>query len=232
MADFELFEQDALIEAELWEGKCSKALLWCAENKTSLKKLKVSRCWAKLTAQSTLEFNLRLQEFVELARIFEYKNAIDHSQKYLAPYLDAHPREIRQALALLAFPPTTTCGPYMQLYSADRWRDLVAEFRRDSFALHSLPAQPALALVLQAGLSALKTPQCTLPSCQSANCPVCQPDTFGALAAPLPFSHHTNSTLVCRITGKLMDESNPPLVLPNGSVYSTKVRRSPPQLTL
>ncbi|KAJ9058902.1 GID complex subunit containing RING finger motif [Entomophthora muscae] len=211
MADFELFEQDALIEAELWEGKCIKALLWCAENKTSLKKLK-----------STLEFNLRLQEFVELARIFEYKSAIEHSQKYLAPYMEFHSLEIRQALTLLAFPPTTTCGPYMQLYSADRWRELVAEFRKDSFALHSLPAQPALSLVLQAGLSALKTPQCTIPSCQSTNCPVCQPDTFGALAIPLPFSHHTNSTIVCRITGKLMDESNPPLVLPNGFVYSTK----------
>lgn len=211
MADFELFEHDAKIEAELREGKCTKALLWCAENRTALKKLK-----------STFEFNLKLQEFVELARSNMYNEAIDYAKKNLQQYLTSYERELQQVLTLLAFPPTTVCEPYIQRYSADRWRDLVDEFRSNSFALHSLPAQPALALVLQAGLSALKTPQCILPNGRSINCPVCQPDTFGALAGPLPFSHHTNSTLVCRITGKLMDESNPPLVLPNGSVYSTK----------
>jgi macrophage erythroblast attacher len=31
-----------------------------------------------------------------------------------------------------------------------------------------------------------------------------------------------NSCIVCRITGDIMREDNPPLVLPNGYVYSQK----------
>lgn len=54
------------------------------------------------------------------------------------------------------------------------------------------------------------------------NCPVCQPP-FSNLAKELPFSRRNNSTLICRITGKPMDDNNPPMALPNGYVYSTEV---------
>ena len=27
------------------------------------------------------------------------------------------------------------------------------------------------------------------------------------------------SSIICRITGKIMDENNPPMMLPNGEVY-------------
>lgn len=43
------------------------------------------------------------------------------------------------------------------------------------------------------------------------------------LAEPLPFAKHIHSKLVCFITKELMNEDNPPLVLPNGYVYSSKV---------
>ncbi len=33
----------------------------------------------------------------------------------------------------------------------------------------------------------------------------------------------TDSSLVCRVTGRIMDADNPPLMLPNGYVYSTEV---------
>lgn len=57
-------------------------------------------------------------------------------------------------------------------------------------------------------------------------CPIEDPlsqDVFRELAAPLPFSKQHHSKLVCHITKELMDTENPPLVLPNGYVYSTKV---------
>jgi hypothetical protein len=44
------------------------------------------------------------------------------------------------------------------------------------------------------------------------------------LAEKLPFSHHITSCIVCRISGAIMDENNPPMVLPNGHVYSQHVR--------
>jgi macrophage erythroblast attacher len=52
-------------------------------------------------------------------------------------------------------------------------------------------------------------------------CPTCI-YPFSALAKDLPYSTHTHSILVCRVTGKLMDEHNPPIVLPNGNVYSNE----------
>lgn len=43
------------------------------------------------------------------------------------------------------------------------------------------------------------------------------------LAAEVPMSHHVNSTIVCRISGQVMDSENEPLAFPNGYVYSSKV---------
>lgn len=61
--------------------------------------------------------------------------------------------------------------------------------------------------------------------CFEGNCPKEDPlslDGFRKLAEPLPFSKQHHSKLVCHITKELMDTENPPLVLPNGYVYSTK----------
>lgn len=58
------------------------------------------------------------------------------------------------------------------------------------------------------------------------DCPVCYARGLGTLAREVPFSHQGQSRLVCRITGRQMDDTNPPLCLPNGRVYSETVRRS------
>ncbi len=79
--------------------------------------------------------------------------------------------------------------------------------------------QPLIEMTLQAGLSALKTPCCYQPENKNTNCPVCSP-IMGQLASSLPLAHHVNSCIVCRISGNLMNEDNPPAVLPNGNVYS------------
>jgi macrophage erythroblast attacher len=54
------------------------------------------------------------------------------------------------------------------------------------------------------------------------DCPTCTPDLV-ILASEVPMSHHVISTLVCRISGKVMDSSNPPMAFPNGYVYSYNV---------
>jgi hypothetical protein len=48
-------------------------------------------------------------------------------------------------------------------------------------------------------------------------------ETFRKLAEQHPFAKHFHSKLVCYISKELMNEDNPPLVLPNGYVYSRKV---------
>jgi macrophage erythroblast attacher len=124
--------------------------------------------------------------------------------------------------ALLAFDPSTSCFSYKPFYEDERWDALIDQFKKESLMINHLTPQPMLNLVLQAGLTALKTEMCFDNEKKNLNCPCCL-DTFGQLCRKLPNSHHVNSSLVCFISGKIMDESNPPLVLPNGYCYSTNV---------
>ena len=41
-------------------------------------------------------------------------------------------------------------------------------------------------------------------------------------AEGLPYAKHVQSKLVCSVTREIMNEANPPMVLPNGYVYSSK----------
>ena len=51
------------------------------------------------------------------------------------------------------------------------------------------------------------------------SCPVCD-EHLGKFAANLPRAHKTQSMLICRLSGDVMDQSNPPMAFPNGQVYS------------
>lgn len=189
-----------------------------------------------------MEFNLRLQEHIELARASKGLEAIRYAQKYLSPWKSTEYKRIGQAMGLLAYKSDTQCQPYKvsvkvlssffsvltgiiqkDLYDPIRWQELIDQFRADNYSLCSLTSHPLLSITLQAGLSALKTPQCYEHENQNVNCPICDNQTLGSLAKNLPLSHHDNSTIVCRISGKIMNENNPPMLLPNGRVYSLNV---------
>lgn len=109
------------------------------------------------------------------------------------------------------------------MFDVDRWQDIIEQFQADNYSLNSLTSQPLLYMTLQAGLAALKTSACYQDANRNINCPVCAAQTFGLLAERLPCAHHANSCIVCRISGVIMNEDNPPMVLPNGYVYSLKV---------
>lgn len=53
---------------------------------------------------------------------------------------------------------------------------------------------------------------------------------LGILAKEVPWSHHSNSTIVCRVTGKVVDDSEEggggAVVLPNSRVYSRKALKT------
>lgn len=59
-------------------------------------------------------------------------------------------------------------------------------------------------------------------SSKSPDCPVCS-RSLNKLAQPLPMAHCANSRLVCKISGDVMNENNPPMMLPNGYVYGYNV---------
>ncbi|KAG2117297.1 CTLH/CRA C-terminal to lish motif domain-containing protein [Suillus discolor] len=208
LVDIDLFTDIRRIELALSKHSCTEALAWCSENKTALRKIK-----------STLEFELRLQEYIELARDQKKQEAMAYSKKHLVSWQETHLPQIMQAATLLAIKPSTTCGPYRRLYDDSRWLDLIQAFRLAIYNLNSLPTEPLLNLALYSGLASLKLPSCNDKSSHNIDCPVCDP-SINTLAREVPFSHHANSTIVCRISGKIMDEDNMPMMFPNGQVYS------------
>lgn len=96
------------------------------------------------------------------------------------------------------------------------------EFRCQHLVLNGLTKDAPLNIILKAGLSALKTPWCGIDDagelCNS-DCPSCCAP-MSRLAKSLPVSQRQLSQIRCRLSGSIMDDKNPPLALPNGSVYS------------
>lgn len=85
--------------------------------------------------------------------------------------------------------------------------------------------EPLLHLALYGGLASLKLPVCyDNAHTKNPDCPICDERGLGELAKEVPWSHHVNSTIVCSISGKIMNEDNPPMAFPsNGYVYSREV---------
>ncbi|KAH9567156.1 hypothetical protein CY35_03G016000 [Sphagnum magellanicum] len=209
LVDIDIFVDARKVVDALLNKDCSEALAWCAENKSKLKKSK-----------SKLEFKLRLQEFIELVRGDRMIEAIMYARKHLASWGATNMKELQQAMATLAFKSNTDCPGYKILFDAQQWNNLIQQFKQEFYKLYGMTLEPLLHIHLQAGLSALKTPFCYEEGCTKED-PLSQ-ETFRKLAEPLPFAKHFHSKLVCYISKELMNEDNPPLVLPNGYVYSRK----------
>lgn len=99
--------------------------------------------------------------------------------------------------------------------------------------LNTLPSEPLLNLALYAGLASLKLPACYDHPTKNVDCPVCDGGSgsgsalrglgLGKLAEEVPSSYHTNSTIICYITKKIMDADNMPMAFPSGYIYSREV---------
>lgn len=189
--------------------------------------------------QDNLEFMLRFQQYIELVRTQDTSKlleAIQHAKKYINPYKDTYPGEVKKAAGLLAFSPGNEPPSYnvsltiyrykivptepQQLFSQSRWNDLAKVFTQTHNALLALPAVPLLHIALSAGLSALKTPSChpahlassAAPSASAASittsvCPICSTE-LNELARKVPYAQHTISHV-----------DPDAVVLPNGRVY-------------
>lgn len=84
------------VEKSLANRETTKCLAWCHDNRSKLRKLK-----------SNMEFNLRIQEFVELIRSDRRMDAIKHARKYFSTFEDEQLVSIQHCMALLAFPANT-----------------------------------------------------------------------------------------------------------------------------
>nr|CAD7439861.1 unnamed protein product [Timema bartmani] len=215
LTNIDVFLVSREVERSLARRETAKCLAWCHDNRSKLRKLK-----------STMEFNLRIQEFVELVRADRRMEAVRHARKYFSSFEDDQLQDVQHCMALLAFPTSTELSPYKELLDENRWEKLVEQFRQENYRLFQLASQSVFTVALQAGLSALKTPY---PLCsktiivnnresRNASCPVCQ-ESLNKLASSLPFAHCSQSRLVCTISGLPLNEHNQPMMLPNGYVY-------------
>lgn len=210
LVELQIFDASRVVIDALKKKDCSVALQWCNANRRRLSRI-----------DSSLEFKLRTQQFVELARAGNSSDAIAYVRNNLLPAaLDSSVRDqFERMMTLLAFRPDTSCQPYKHMYAEERWADLIQLFVDDNFRLHGLPKESVLEIVMKAGLSSLKTRRCAKPDTINTDCPTCC-EPFSSLSANLPRAQHLHSILVCRISKAIMDENNPPMVLPNGNVYS------------
>ncbi|CAI7898395.1 unnamed protein product [Closterium sp. NIES-54] len=205
--DSGVYESMLAISSALHQQDCAPALHWCSQHRSRLKRLK-----------SDLEFRLRGQEFIERVRQGQLKEAVGYARAHLAPFAASHLPQLQQILATLALRSSTQCPKYKALFAHSQWDALQQLFHRTACDLHGLPHPPLLHIYMQAGLSVLKTPLSYEPGCPKAD-PLSHA-SFRHLALPLPLSKRNHSQLVCRISHRVMDYHNPPLVLPNGYVYS------------
>ena len=213
LVDSAIFDEAHKVIGSLQSRNCSTALAWCQQNKRRLSK-----------ADSTLEFHLHRQVFIEFARSGAKLAAIQYAQDWLSTNTNAntnHTEDIGHFMGLLVFPPQTQCQPYKTMYSQHKWRELEEMFRNDNYKLHGLTAESTLEILLKTGLATLKTRKCGTEKDRKRNCPTCK-EPYRTLARDLPHGQHMNSILVCAISGDIMDENNPPMALPNGNVYGFK----------
>ncbi|KIW47034.1 uncharacterized protein PV06_02646 [Exophiala oligosperma] len=219
LIDLGVFVACHKIASSLMRGETKEALGWINENKNSLRKL--------ITAphkSTNLEFELRLQQFIELVRAGTTAKRLEaaiHAQQYLTPHSSSRPDAVMQAAGLLAQTPKSSAEAYHELFAPSRWRHLADLFVETHHTLLSLPVQPLLHVALSAGLSALKTPAChsaynpassSTPghariATNTSLCPICSME-LNDLAREVPYAHHTTSSV----------ESDP-VVLPNGRIY-------------
>eukprot|EP00906_Rhabdomonas_costata_P003444 RCo005258 len=209
LVDIETFRVAWPIIEGLQAHRLTEALAWCKENQARLKR-----------AKSGLEFSLRLQEFLQKARSGPKLAALEYARKHLTPFLETNAAEIKHALgAVLLSRGDPTLDRYKDLLDEARWAALVEAFKVEFFALSGLAPIPTLHVALQAGVLALNTQQAHQVGFHHVNDPMGN-KLYQGLARRLPQTYRMNSCLVCRLSGAVMDSNNPPLVLPNGYVYS------------
>lgn len=96
LTNLDTFQTTREVEEDLANHRTAKCIAWCIDNKSKLRKI-----------NSTIEFQLRVQEFVELIRADQRLDAVAHSRKYFPAFEVDQLKEIRECMALLAFPTNT-----------------------------------------------------------------------------------------------------------------------------
>ena len=120
LVDLDVFVQCHKVEESLRRRSTQECLAWCSEHRELTRKSNVLDSYRTegyprrlmSNIQNSLEFELRLQQFIELRRKGQLLEARQHAQKFIAAGTDTNSAEIHRAAGLLAYPPDTPVEPY------------------------------------------------------------------------------------------------------------------------
>ena len=124
LVDVEVFVQCHRVEESLRRRSTQECLAWCAEHRPMMKKLDVRAIlsregflnWHEMLTggilQNRLEFELRLQQYIELRRNGQLVEARQHAQRYLTHHSGISIEEVNRAAGLLAYSPDTQVREY------------------------------------------------------------------------------------------------------------------------
>lgn len=194
---------------------------WITDNKSFLKKIK-----------SNLEFETRLQQFIELIVAKDFAGALKAFKQHLTPFTHTNFNEIKLASGLLIFSEklnpssphhaNSSFSQYRKLLSASRYNYLSDLFLNIYYKMYGIPKNDPLLIYLSIGISSLKTHQCLvdvnitdfnellskkLSNVESTSCPICSLE-MNQLAKNFPYSHNIKSYLF-----------DNPVMLPNGNIF-------------
>ena len=204
----------------LGNGDFKEAQKWLHVNASKLKKLDTNLV-------SRFELELRLQEFISMIQAGQSAEAIKFAQETFLPYTqmdDYFAKRVKHAMSSLVFLGMKDSPLAQEFTSGARGQFLIREFHKVFFSLYGLTEEPLLSIAVISGLHALITPACIRHSNDAqlsvpADCPACAQELSGVIQK-IPLPSRPTSSLVCPITRKPIDETNYPLALPNGHVYS------------
>lgn len=194
--------------------KCDLALKWIQQNRNKLNK-------TKNPFYREFEMELRIQEFIHLVIENKINESVEYSQKYLLNFAtenEANLNRIKQAMGAIIFINQSNSYIYEEFMNDRRWIYLINTFKKVFSKYYQMTIEPILDVILKIGISCLKTTHC-YGNKPSINCPICR-DDINQISKSFPYVLKTNSSLLCPYSKKIMDESNYPMVLPNGNVYS------------
>lgn len=199
LVDYDLYVKISPIVLDLEKKQCQEALNWCAENKSRLSKL-----------ENDFEYQLHSQVFIELVRKGKKMEAIQYAKKNLKDNVE----RTKKLMTLLIFSGEDT--PYSYYMRNERWNELITDFKETFFQVHGLPSVSPFLILLQSGLISLNAP---IPHL-SLNDPLSN-KKYEELTENLPYCIR-RTQILCETTGELMTDENPPMLFPNGNIYSLK----------
>ena len=201
------------ITEALLQGDTKPALTWCGANRSALH-----------TNHSTIELKLRIQECVEETKREGGSSlaALTLCRQHVAPLAGKDSALLCNVKALMGYLTFGASGRYASLGEEVQREDLATEFASEYLSISCVAEVPLFLLLLQAGVLCLNTGSQSHEG--SSADPMTQP-SMRILAKGLPALARKNSALVCKLTGKVMDDTNPPMATPRGCVYSQSAIR-------